>query len=179
MKTKELRIVVFGCQKIAIDVIDFIRNGSEIVGIDDDGCIVCQKLIGVVTHDEYRDKLFSDESVEEYCSRNNVPSLRFDGKVKLDAIISWNPDIIFSIYYRKILPKEIIDLPKIGVINIHPADLPKNRGPNPTYWVVRRGDDYAFTTLHYIDEGMDTGDIIASKGTEIKFKMYLIIIIVL
>lgn len=150
-----MRIVVFGCQKIAIDVLKFILADGQ------------HEVVGVVTHDEDRDRLFSDQLVSEFCFLNNVPSFRFDGKVDPNMIAALKPDVIFSTYYRKILSKDIIDLPKLGCINLHPGLLPRDRGPNPTYWNVRRGDRYAGVSLHYIDEGMDTGDIIAEDSMEI------------
>ena len=155
---EEIRVVLFGCQKIASDVIDIIRMQSPIYGSSEHG--LAPRLVGVVTHDEDRDAMFDSKSVAQHCDSLGIPNVRFNGKVDPEVISAWNPDIIFSIYYRKILSKEIIDLPKMGCINIHPAGLPQNRGPNPTYWMVRRGDVLAFTTIHYIDEGMDTGDII-------------------
>lgn len=149
-----MRILLLGCQKIAVDVIDFITQTDH-------------ELVGVVTHDEERDRMFSNMSVAEFCFVKGIPTVRFDKKIDTYMLSQLNPDIIFSIYYRKILPKEIINLPKMGCINIHPSLLPRNRGPNPTYWNVRRGDMWAGTTLHYIDEGMDTGDIIAQTAVEV------------
>lgn len=153
MTSQDKKVVVFGCQKIAVDVIKWIKAGE-------DGYIF-PKLVGVVTHDEERDRMFSDILVSEYCFVEGIPSLRFGGKVNADIIRRLEPDLIVSAYYRKILPKEIIELPKMGCINIHPSLLPRDRGPNPTLYSVLRGDKYAGATLHYIDEGMDTGDIIA------------------
>lgn len=148
-----MRIVLFGCQRIANDVIAFLSSSGH-------------TPVAVVTHDEPRDKIF-DYPVAEYCFRLGIPTVRFDGKVDADLIAAQKPDLIVSAYYRKILPKKVIDLPKLGCINIHPGLLPRDRGPNPTLYNILRGEKQAGTTLHYIDEGMDTGDIIAQKVVEI------------
>lgn len=170
MNVREVRIVLAGCQKLAVDVLEFILQGNEAVGVDQDGYVLCPKLVGVITHDEERDRLFGDTLVTDFCNQHGIPSVRFDGKVDPDVVSAWEPDILFSIYYRKILPKEVVNMPPMGCVNIHPAQLPKDRGPNPTLWVVLRGDYSAFTTLHYIDEGMDTGDIIACQAEGINGK---------
>ena len=153
MEVKNRRVVLFGCQKIAIDVIEFIKDFGCKIGIDNEGNEVTAELVGVITHDEDRDKMFCDKLVSEYCVDNGIYNTRFEGKIDEEIIRALNPDI-----------------PKMGVINIHPADLPKNRGPNPTYWAVRRGDAFTSTTLHYVDEGMDTGDIISYKSKDIHKK---------
>jgi len=62
--------------------------------------------------------------------------------------------------FMKILPKEIFSKPKYGTINIHPSLLPKYRGPSPTYWVLKNKETVTGLTCHYINEGIDTGDII-------------------
>lgn len=146
-----MRIVLFGCQKIAISIIEFILSTNH-------------ELVAVVTHDEDRDKMFSDMSVAQYCFLKKIPTIKFDGKIDEKLIASYSPDIIFSVYYRKILPQRIIDLAPLGAINLHPSLLPLNRGPNPTLFNVLRGDKYAGVSLHYIDSGMDTGDVIAQDS---------------
>lgn len=77
------------------------------------------------------------------------------------------PDIIAVVAYGKILPKEILDYPKYGCINIHGSLLPKYRGAAPIQWSVLNGDKVTGVTSMYMAEGMDTGDIILTKETEI------------
>jgi len=79
-----------------------------------------------------------------------------------------NPDVIIICYWPYLLPKEIIDIPKYGCINFHPSLLPKNRGWYPAVWEVMEGDDAAGVTLHLIDEGTDTGPILAQATFPIK-----------
>lgn len=161
MKFLNRKIVLLGCQKIAIDIIDYIVN-NQVVGVLDGDTVVTSELVGVITHDEERDKIFSKKSVSEFCDEKNIFNFRYpdDKRIDSEEIAKLNPDIIFSIYYRRLLPKEMLEIPHMGSINLHPAVLPKDRGPNPTLWMILRGEKFAGATLHYIDEGMDTGDII-------------------
>ena len=73
------------------------------------------------------------------------------------------PDLIVVISYRQILRKPIIDIPRLGVINLHGALLPKFRGGSPINWAIINGESETGVTIHYIDEGVDTGPIIAQR----------------
>ena len=78
-----------------------------------------------------------------------------------------NPDVICVVAYGKIIPKEILDIPKYGCINVHPSLLPKYRGPAPIQWAILNGDEKTGVTTMYLDEGMDSGDIILQEETKI------------
>lgn len=78
-----------------------------------------------------------------------------------------NPDIIVVVAYGKILPKEILDLPKLGCINVHGSLLPQYRGAAPIQWSVIKGDKKTGVTTMYMNEGMDTGDMILKEEVEI------------
>ena len=78
-----------------------------------------------------------------------------------------NPDLIVVVAYGKIIPKEILDIPKFGCINVHGSLLPNYRGAAPIQWSVLNGDKETGITTMYMDEGMDTGDIILQEKTEI------------
>lgn len=78
-----------------------------------------------------------------------------------------NPDIICVVAYGKILPKEILEIPKLGCINVHGSLLPKYRGAAPIQWAVINGERTTGITTMYMNEGMDTGDIILKDEVEI------------
>ena len=84
-----------------------------------------------------------------------------------DIIKELNPDIIVVVAYGKILPKEIIEFPKYGCINVHGSLLPKYRGAAPIQWAVLNGDKITGITTMFMDIGMDTGDMILKKKVEI------------
>lgn len=85
----------------------------------------------------------------------------------IETIRSLNPDIICVVAYGKILPKEILEIPKLGCINVHASLLPKYRGAAPIQWAVLNGDEETGVTTMYMDEGMDTGDMILKEETKI------------
>ena len=69
-------------------------------------------------------------------------------------------DLIVTCAYGQIIPKEVLDLPKRGCVNVHASILPKYRGSAPIQWAIMNGDKKTGVTIMYMDEGMDTGDII-------------------
>jgi methionyl-tRNA formyltransferase len=71
-----------------------------------------------------------------------------------------NPDLICVAAYGKILPKNILQLPKYGCINVHASLLPRLRGAAPINWAIIRGDKMTGVTTMLMDEGMDTGDML-------------------
>lgn len=77
------------------------------------------------------------------------------------------PDLIVETAYGQYIPKEIIDIPKYGIINVHPSLLPKYRGATPINQAILNGDTVTGVTTMQVDEGMDTGDIILSDEIEI------------
>ncbi len=85
----------------------------------------------------------------------------------INEIKKLNPDIICVVAYGKILPKEILEIPKLGCINVHASLLPKYRGAAPIQWAILNGDKVTGVTTMYMDEGMDTGDMILKKEVEI------------
>lgn len=85
----------------------------------------------------------------------------------IEKIKEINPDVICVVAYGKILPKEILEIPKFGCINVHGSLLPKYRGAAPIQWAVLNGDKETGITTMYMNEGMDTGDMILKEKVEI------------
>ena len=85
----------------------------------------------------------------------------------IEKIKELKPDIICVVAYGKLLPKEILEIPKFGCINVHASILPKYRGAAPIQWAILNGDQTTGITTMYMDEGMDTGDIILKEEVEI------------
>lgn len=85
-----------------------------------------------------------------------------DSKLDLEYLRSMRPEWILSYNYRYIISKEIIDLYKGRIVNLHISYLPWNRGANPNFWSFVDQTPKG-VTLHWMDEGLDTGDIIAQK----------------
>lgn len=109
--------------------------------------------------------------VKEYAISKNIPVYQPE-KVRnnpeiIEQITKLNPDVICVVAYGKILPKELLEIPKLGSINVHGSLLPKYRGAAPIQWAVLNGDKTTGITTMYMDEGMDTGDIILKEEVEI------------
>ena len=85
----------------------------------------------------------------------------------IEEIKKIEPDVICVVAYGKILPKEILEIPKFGCINVHGSLLPKYRGAAPIQWAVINGEKVTGVTTMYMDVGMDTGDMILKEETEI------------
>ncbi len=132
------------------------------------------KIIGVVTNPDKpkgRGMKLVASPVKEFAVEKNIPIYQ-PVKVRkneefIDEIKSLNPDIICVVAYGKILPKEILDIPKLGCINVHGSLLPKYRGAAPIQWAVLNGDKKTGITTMYMDVGMDTGDMILKEEVEI------------
>lgn len=85
----------------------------------------------------------------------------------LEILQELQPDLIAVVAYGKILPKEILELPRYGCINVHGSLLPKYRGAGPIQWSVINGESVTGVTTMYMGEGLDTGDMILKKETPI------------
>ena len=85
----------------------------------------------------------------------------------INEIKDLKPDVICVVAYGKILPKEILEIPNLGCINVHASLLPKYRGAAPIQWAVLNGDKETGITTMYMNEGMDTGDMILKEKVEI------------
>lgn len=119
-----------------------------------------------------RNKEIVFSPVKSYCIKMKLECLQPE-KVKnnnklYEEIKAIEPDIIVVAAYGKILPKEILDIPKIGCINIHASLLPLLRGAAPINRAIINGDKETGITLMKMDEGMDTGDIISKSRLEIQ-----------
>lgn len=116
-----------------------------------------EDIVGVALHPK-RTAKFIAKILEEV---HPAPYF-YDSKLDVDIVAAFKPDIGISVFYGYILKPELIEIFPQGIINLHPAYLPYNRGANPNIWSIVDGTP-AGVTLHYIDEGIDTGDIIAQS----------------
>lgn len=131
-------------------------------------------IIGVVTNPDKpkgRGMKMVASPVKEFAIEKNIPIYQ-PTKVRnnpefIEEIKTLNPDVICVVAYGKILPKEILEIPKLGCINVHGSLLPKYRGAAPIQWAVLNGDKKTGITTMYMDVGMDTGDMILKEEVEI------------
>lgn len=109
--------------------------------------------------------------VKQFAIENDIKVLQPEKIRKneefLAEIKELNPDAICVVAYGKILPKTLLEIPKYGCINVHGSLLPKYRGAAPIQWAVLNGDKTTGITTMYMNEGMDTGDMILKQEVEI------------
>ncbi len=129
-------------------------------------------IAAVFTHEDDPDENCWFGSVKNWALQKNIPvytTEEVNSPQWIAKIAEINPDIIFSFYYRKMIGREILDLPKIGAFNLHGSFLPAYRGRCPVNWVIINGETQTGVTLHYMIDKPDAGDIVGQKAVPIDF----------
>ena len=110
-----------------------------------------------------------DTPVVKVAKENNIKVFQPNNiKEDYDEIKNVNPDIIITCAYGQIIPEELINLPRLGCINVHASILPKYRGGAPIHRAIINGDKVTGVTIMYMDKSMDTGDIISIRECKIE-----------
>ena len=154
-----MRILFMGTPDFAVPCLEILDKKHEIIG-------VFTKIDKI----NKRGKKIEYLPVKQYAIDKNIPiyqpnSLK-DEEIK-NIIKGLNPDLIVVVAYGKIIPKDIIDMPKFGIINVHSSLLPRFRGAAPINAALMAGDEKSGVTIMYVAEGLDTGNIILAKETPI------------
>ena len=110
--------------------------------------------------------------VKEYALSQEIEvyqpqSLKRETETVTPLIKSLEPDCIVVVAYGKLLPSEILEIPRFGCVNVHGSLLPKYRGAAPIQWTVLNGDEYGGVTTMLMAEGMDTGDILMQNSVKV------------
>ena len=155
-----MKIVFMGTPDYAVNTLEaLIKSGNEVAAV----FAQPDKPVG-------RKQILTPPPVKVCATEHNIPifqpnTLR-DGKA-LEILKEINPEVIVVVAYGKILPKEILDLPKYGCVNGHASLLPKYRGASPIQWCIVCGEQETGITTMLMDEGMDTGDILDTVTVKI------------
>ena len=156
-----MRIVFMGTPDFAKESLEAVYNGGY-------------EILTVVTNPDKkqgRGMKLKPSPVKEFALEKGLNVMQPEKVRKNEEFINeikkLNPDVICVVAYGKILPKEILEIPKLGCINVHGSLLPKYRGAAPIQWAVLNGDKETGITTMYMDEGMDTGDMILKEKVEI------------
>lgn len=81
----------------------------------------------------------------------------------LETLVAYEPDVICIACFSQRIPRAILSLPRFGCLNVHPSLLPVNRGPVPLFWTFRAGAEHTGVTIHFMEEALDSGDILAQE----------------
>ncbi len=114
--------------------------------------------------------------IKEIAIAENIPVMQPE-RIKqneelMDVIKGINPDMIIVAAYGKILPKELLDLPRFGCVNVHASLLPKFRGASPIQHAILTGETHSGVTIMKMAEGLDTGDMYSQASLEIAGSNY-------
>lgn len=105
-----------------------------------------------------------------WARRNDIPHLVTDSvnaPEVVDRIREAAPDLIVSVSMNQIVKKEILGIPPLRSINVHCAPLPRYGGMSPYVWALAHGEEHSAATIHFMDEGLDTGDIIDQQAVPV------------
>lgn len=152
-----MKIVFMGTPEFSVPVLQSLIDQYEVVGV------VCQPDKEVGRHRELQ-----DPPIKQLAMKYQIPVFQ-PIKIREDyeEILKLEPDIIITCAYGQIIPKAILDYPRLGCINVHASLLPKLRGGAPIHKALIDGYDKTGITIMYMDVKMDNGDIISQKDTEI------------
>lgn len=116
-----------------------------------------------------RKQILTKTPIHEVADKYGIPVFQPEQiKNDYERILEVKPDIIITCAYGQIIPKVLLDLPRLGCINVHASLLPKLRGGAPLHHAIIDGLDKTGITIMYMDEAMDTGDIISTISYDIK-----------
>jgi methionyl-tRNA formyltransferase len=147
-----LRTVFMGTPRFAVPSL------AALAGILDVTLVLCNP-----DRPAGRGRSMASPPVKEEAARSGIPVFQPEKARHPDAvarIAAEAPDLIVVVAYGHILPKSILDIPRLGCINVHASLLPKYRGAAPINWAVSRGETVTGITIMRMDEGMDTGPIL-------------------
>ena len=154
-----MKIIFIGTVEFSYKALEkLIELNAEIVG-------VCTKNKSDFNSD------FAD--LTPLCKQADIP-LKYVDDVNSNENIAWirslSPDIIFCFGWSNLIKKDLLGLPKMGVVGYHPALLPKNRGRHPIIWALTLGLNVSGSTFFFMTEGADDGDILSQEKVEILYE---------
>jgi methionyl-tRNA formyltransferase len=109
-------------------------------------------------------------SILDLAGERNIPVWKvwqLSNPETIKVLKVYQPDMICVACFSKRIPRDILNIPRLGCLNVHPSLLPANRGPEPLFWTFREGNEQTGVTIHVIDEGLDNGPIVAQEVLEI------------
>ncbi len=153
-----MKCIVFAYSQLGYDCLKFIIEKTN------------HEVCLVVTHENNPQEEIWFGSVEELASTHDIPVYK-PSSLKEEAvqnyILQFKHDVLFSFYYRMMIPSSIFEHPPLGAYNMHGSLLPKYRGRCPVNWSILNGEKETGVTLHEMVTKADQGDIIAQKSISI------------
>ena len=154
---KQTKVIFMGTPNFSVPILEYLVENTNVVLV-------------VTKPDTFegRKKELTYSPIKEVALKNNIDVITPNKILDAFEIISEiNPDIIITCAYGKIVPESILNIPKLGSINVHASILPQYRGASPIQSAILNGDKKTGITIMYMDKGMDTGDIISYEEINI------------
>ena len=154
-----MNIVFFGTGDFSVSILKGLVDGGK-------------NIVAVVSQPDKvnaRNNKIVFSSIKKYCLEKEIPIYQFT-KLNLEGeeiLKSLNPDLFITASYGQIIKQNILDIPKLGTINVHTSLLPKYRGPAPIQWAIYNGEKKTGVTIMKTELGLDTGDIYLQKEIDI------------
>ena len=155
-----MRIVFIGTGEIGVPTLQALLKSE-------------QEIVGVVTQPDKpvgRAQLVEPPPIKKVVAATKMPVLqppRIKDPRAIEDIRALKPDVIVVIAYGQILPRDVLEIPKIACLNLHASLLPRWRGAAPIQAAIAAGDCVTGITVMYVDEGLDTGDILLQRTIDI------------
>ena len=154
-----MRIIFMGTPTFALPSLEKIYKEHEIISV-----------FTKVDKPNARGKKINYSPIKEFALANDLKIYQpenFKDSALIEEIRNMKADLIVVVAYGKILPKEVIDIPKYGIINLHSSLLPRFRGAAPINAAIINGDDKSGVSIMYVEEELDAGAVILQEETEI------------
>ena len=155
-----MRIVFIGTGEIGVPTLQALLNSEH-------------EVVAVVTQPDKpvgREQRIEPAPIKKAIAKTKIPILQ-PAKIKdpktIEEIRGLTPDVIVVVAYGQILPRDVLEVPRLGCLNLHASLLPRWRGAAPIQAAIAAGDCETGITVMYMDEGLDTGDILLQRGVEI------------
>jgi len=155
-----MRILFMGTPEFAVPTLETIIKTDEVVAV-----------ITQPDKPQGRKMIEMPPPVKVTAIKHNIPVFQpqsLKNNEVANILVEYNPELIVVVAYGKILPEYILNYPKYGCINVHASLLPKYRGAGPIQWAVINGEKETGITTMYMEKGLDTGDMILKKKTQIR-----------
>lgn len=156
----KMKVIFMGTPDFSVPTLDAIKkDGNEIV------LVVTQP-----DKKKGRKGILTPPPVKEWAVKNNISifqPVKLREKQNIEELEKYEADVIVVAAFGQILPKEVLDMPKYGCINVHASLLPKYRGASPIQWAILNGDDETGVTTMQMGVGLDDGDILLQKKVPI------------
>ncbi|HET9419109.1 MAG TPA: methionyl-tRNA formyltransferase [Chthoniobacterales bacterium] len=156
-----MRVVFIGTGEIGVPTLESLLNANE------------HELVGIVTGPDKpvgREQRIEPSPIKAAVAGKNIGTVqpaRIKDRQAIDRIRALNPDLIAVMAYGQILPRDVLEIPKIACVNLHASLLPRWRGASPIQAAIATGDRETGITVMYMNEGLDTGDVLLQRKIDI------------